>query len=135
MKIKDQDIINKNNKISSSNFNNINNPINQNPDKIPVIKGYGNDLKDNIFANTKDDNVVFKNNIVYNEDIFKNKKFSDIKRKPGTGDDVIINNRGLVDILQDQNWGNSNKNKNQNFESFGGSITHGKIYRDLGKSF
>lgn len=88
-----------------------------------------------MFSNgNKDENLILSSNIVYNENIFRSKKYSELKKKPSTGDDGNINSKGLMEILQDKNWGNSNRNKGFNNESTGNSITHGKIYRDLGSN-
>jgi len=103
---------------------------------IPAIKEFSANLKDNLFSNGNiDEKFIFNSNVVYNENIFKNKKFSELKKKPSTGDDGNLNTKGLLDILQDRNWGNSNTNKGFGSDNNGALINQGKIYREIGIKF
>lgn len=102
---------------------------------MPIIRGFNEELKENLFSYENPSNA-FDNNLesnkILNENIFKNKKYSEIHSKKLRTAENVSHNKGLMDILQNKNWGNSNKPTSSNFENSAGTNTYGKIYRDLG---
>ncbi len=76
---------------------------------------------------------------ILNEDIFKNRKFSELKKKKNnnklnTNTNNNNNLNGLVNILNDKNWGHENKTRGITSDA-NGNNNHGKIYRELGNYF
>jgi len=99
-----------------------------------LIKGFSNDIHENLFAQDINEKLPIYGQGILNEDIFKNRKFSELKKnkKLKSSNEGINNINGLVNIMNDKNWGHENKTRGITSEATTSNY-HGKIYRELGK--
>jgi hypothetical protein len=124
----------KNNNYNNNNYNN-----------LSLIKGFSNDIHENLFTEDINEILPTYGDGILNEDIFKNRKFSELKKKNNNNYRLNINTintnnnnnidlNGLMNILSDKNWGQENKTRGITTDT-NVNNNHGKIYRELGKYF
>ncbi len=133
-------------KFNSNPYKNINkNIINNNNNILPLLESNNNNnnntfikglptIHENLFIHDFNDKLANFSQGILNEDIFKNRKFTELKNnnKLKSNNEGLNNINGLVKIMNDRNWGHENKSRGISSEASVNN-NHGKIYRELGK--
>jgi hypothetical protein len=124
-----------NNIIANSNSNNILPLLESNNNINTFIKGFSNEIHENLFIHDFNEKLPNPNYFqgILNEDIFKNRKFTELKnnKKLKSSNEGLNNINSLVNIMNDRNWGHENKSRGITSDASVNN-NHGKIYRELG---